>query len=152
MCLFNFLEMKVARWLGHTSWSFLILLLTPCVSLLSEDLNFAVGRIDWNQDQTRLDPTLSFPTCDLEGDNGRCLLLGEISKRHAWMCVCLAIWDMTVFSFLTWIAQMVPQCPRSHSKIFSQGGDCRDRLMCSLFRSYLYLIHPLSCLYLPTPK
>lgn len=103
---------------------------------------FAVGRIDGNLDQIRLDPTLSFPTCDLG------LIMAMLSHHcevlrgmHGWLaCVWLfETWQSFLFLLgcLKWFPS-VPEYPTPNSSV--KEGTPETDSMRSVFRSYLYLI------------
>lgn len=143
MCLLNFLEMEVARWLeSYVLGVFLMLLLTPCVSLLSEDLNFCSGK-DWlkpGPDKTW--PNTQFSHLWSGGDNGHAVSSWwSVRGMHGWLaCVWLfETWQSFLFLLgcLKWFPS-VPEFPTPKSSV--KEGTAETGSMCSLFRSYLYLI------------
>lgn len=143
MYFLNFLEMEVARWLESCIMGvFLMLLLIPCVSLFSEDLNFCSGK-DWlkpRPDKTW--PNTQFSHLWSGGDNGHAVSsLWSLRGMHGWLeCVWVfETWQSFLFLLgcLKWFL-IVPEypTPKSSVKKWTPETGC----IRSLFRSYLYLI------------
>lgn len=143
MYFLNFLEIEVARRLeSYILGVFLMLLLTPCVSLLSDDLSFCSGK-DWlkpRPDKTW--PTTQFSHLGSGGDNGHAVSsLWSLRGMHGWLeCVWLfETWQSFLFLLgcLKWFPS-VPEYPTPNSSV--KEGTPETDSMRSLFRSYLYLI------------
>ena len=154
MYFLNFLEMEVARWLESCILGvFLMLLLIPCVSLFSEDLNFCSGK-DWlkpRPDKTW--PNTQFSHLWSGGDNGHAVSsLWSLRGMHGWLeCVWvfetwqsfssyLDAWNGSSLSLNIPLQNLQLRSGLQRQAAYVPSSD----LICTL--------SPLSCLYFPAPK